>query len=231
MRKKTILVITDGIGYKPHAEHNAFDAAFKPTYKYMLQAVPHALISTYGLDVGLPEGQMGNSEVGHATLGSGRVSYQDLVKISKALDSGELGTNAVVQNFLSKSGDIHIVGLCSDGGVHSHISHLIGAAKIAEVANKKVWFHLITDGRDVSPTSSKAFVAEIEAICGENIKIASIGGRFYSMDRDNRWEDRVRLGYEAIVTAMPKTPLAPQAFIDASYANNITDEFIVPSAF
>lgn len=230
MRKKTILVITDGIGYKPHAEHNAFNAAFKPTYRYMLEHIPYALIATYGLAVGLPKGQMGNSEVGHSTLGSGRVSYQDLVKISKALDSGELASNGIVKNFLSSCGDVHIVGLCSDGGVHSHISHLIGAGKIAANTGKKVWFHLITDGRDVSPTSAKKFVAEIEEICNENIKIASISGRFYTMDRDNRWSDRVALGYAAIAEAEPKTNLMPQEFIDASYVNSVTDEFIIPTA-
>lgn len=231
MRRKTILVITDGIGYKPHAKNNAFEAAFKPTYKYMLQCVPYALISTYGLAVGLPDGQMGNSEVGHATLGSGRVSYQDLVKVSKALKDGELAKNEVVAQFVKTSNTIHIVGLCSDGGVHSHLTHLIGAAKIAEANGKKVWFHLITDGRDVSPTSAMSYIEEIQKACNENIKIATIGGRFYAMDRDNRWTDRVAVGYEAIALAKPKTDKSPKEFIESSYANKVTDEFIVPAAF
>jgi 2,3-bisphosphoglycerate-independent phosphoglycerate mutase len=231
VRKKTILVITDGIGYKPKANHNAFEAAFKPTYKYMLQCVPYSLIATHGLAVGLPDGQMGNSEVGHATLGSGRVSYQDLVKVTKELESGELAVNKTVNEFLSVSKDVHIVGLCSDGGVHSHINHLIGAAQIAAKAGKSVWFHLITDGRDVSPTSSNGYVAQIEAICSDKIKIATISGRFYSMDRDNRWSDRVMIGYNAIALGEPKSSLKPQDFIDDSYKNEITDEFIVPSSF
>jgi len=229
-RQKTILIITDGIGYKPQSACNAFDAAKKPTYDKLLKEAPKALISTYGLSVGLPEGQMGNSEVGHMTIGSGRVLYQDLVKISLALEDGSIETNEALSTVLQKSERVHLIGLLSDGGVHSHIDHTIGFAKLAADRGKQVFLHLITDGRDVSPTSAKGYIEQIEAICDEHIKIATIGGRFYTMDRDNRWE-RVEKGYRAIAEATPKTDLDPKAYVEASYAKGETDEFIEPVAF
>ncbi|WP_457599553.1 2,3-bisphosphoglycerate-independent phosphoglycerate mutase [Hydrogenimonas sp.] len=230
MAKRTILVITDGIGYKPGSRANAFEAARKPTYDRLFETVPHALIHTYGLHVGLPEGQMGNSEVGHMTIGSGRVLYQDLVKISLALKDGSLATNPVLQELLGKSERLHLVGLMSDGGVHSHIDHTIGLARIAAKAGKRVFLHLITDGRDVSPTSAPAYLARLEPILDDNIRIATLGGRFYTMDRDQRWE-RVEKGYRAIVEAIPKTDLSPAAYVEASYEEGVTDEFILPTAF
>ncbi|WP_457594797.1 2,3-bisphosphoglycerate-independent phosphoglycerate mutase [Hydrogenimonas sp.] len=230
MAKRTILVITDGIGYKPGSRANAFEAARKPTYDRLFETVPHALIHTYGLHVGLPEGQMGNSEVGHMTIGSGRVLYQDLVKISLALKDGSLATNPVLQELLGKSERLHLVGLMSDGGVHSHIDHTIGLARIAAKAGKRVFLHLITDGRDVSPTSAPAYLARLEPILDDNIRIATLGGRFYTMDRDQRWE-RVEKGYRAIVEATPKTDLSPAAYVEASYEEGVTDEFILPTAF
>ncbi|MDF1880741.1 2,3-bisphosphoglycerate-independent phosphoglycerate mutase [Sulfurimonas sp. MAG313] len=230
MSKKAILVITDGIGYCERTEHNAFYHAKKPTYDKLFKETPHSLIDTFGLSVGLPEGQMGNSEVGHLSIGSGRILYQDLVKISLALKEDTLKDNEVLKEALNASENIHIMGLLSDGGVHSHITHLMGVAKIAEAEGKKVYLHLITDGRDVSPTSAKNYISQIEEICNENISIASIAGRFYTMDRDNRWE-RVAPGYKAMVEASPKSELSVQEYIDASYAKEETDEFILPSAF
>ncbi len=229
-RQKTILIITDGIGYKPQSACNAFDAAKKPTYDTLLKEAPKALISTYGLSVGLPEGQMGNSEVGHMTIGSGRVLYQDLVKISLALEDGSIESNEALSTVLQKSDRVHLIGLLSDGGVHSHIEHTIGFAKLAASRGKQVFLHLITDGRDVSPTSAKGYIEQIESICNDSIKIATIGGRFYTMDRDNRWE-RVEKGYRAIAEATPKTDLDPKAYVEASYAKGETDEFIEPVAF
>ena len=228
--KKTLLIITDGIGCKPDSSCNAFKDASKPTYDTLFEEVPHALISTHGLSVGLPEGQMGNSEVGHMTIGSGRVLYQDLVKISLALKDGSLAENNILNETLAQSDRVHLIGLMSDGGVHSHIEHTIGLAQIAKAKGKKVFLHLITDGRDVSPTSAKEYLKQIEAITDENISIATLGGRFYTMDRDNRWE-RIEKGYRAIVQAEPKTDLTPEAYIDASYAKGETDEFIEPVAF
>ncbi len=230
MPKKSILIITDGIGYKPNSKANAFEEANTPTYDKLFKEYPHTLISTYGLSVGLPEGQMGNSEVGHMSIGSGRVLYQDLVKISLALKDGSLAKNKALNEVLNKSKVVHIIGLMSDGGVHSHIEHIIGLAKIAKEQGKMVWLHLITDGRDVSPTSAPKYLEQIEAICDENIKIATIGGRYYTMDRDNRW-DRVEKGYRAIVEAIPKTSLTPLEYIKQSYEKDITDEFIEPVAF
>ena len=228
--QKTVLIITDGIGYKPEGGCNAFEGAKKPTYDMLFKTAPYALISTHGLSVGLPEGQMGNSEVGHMTIGSGRVLYQDLVKISLALEDGSIEENRVLKEILGKSDRVHLIGLLSDGGVHSHIEHTIGFAELAKRRGKRVFLHLITDGRDVSPTSAKSYIEQIEAICDEDISIATIGGRFYTMDRDNRWE-RVERGYRAIVEATPKTTLTPEAYVDASYAKSETDEFIEPVAF
>ena len=227
---RTILIITDGIGYKPGSRANAFETAWKPTYEKLFESVPHTLISTYGLSVGLPEGQMGNSEVGHMTIGSGRVLYQDLVKISLALEDGSLAKNEALRQTVDKSGDIHIIGLMSDGGVHSHIEHILGLAKIVEGMGKRVWLHLITDGRDVSPTSAPGYLAEVEKVTDENIRIATIGGRFYTMDRDNRWE-RVEKGYRAIAQAQPSTSFTPNQYILKSYDEGVTDEFILPVAF
>lgn len=230
MSKKTVLVITDGIGYSPKQTFNAFHAANKPTYEQLFTDVPHALIDTFGLSVGLPEGQMGNSEVGHMSIGSGRVLYQDLVKISLALEDGSFERNEIFSSLLKTNNRLHLIALLSDGGVHSHIDHLIGVAEIAADEGKEVWLHLITDGRDVSPTSATHFLHTIKAHGRPNIKIGSLGGRFYAMDRDNRWE-RVQKGFEAIVYAYPKSDQSVADYIENSYARGENDEFIVPSAF
>ena len=227
---KTLLIITDGIGHKPHSACNAFADAQKPTYARLFAGVPHTLIATHGLSVGLPEGQMGNSEVGHMTLGSGRVLYQDLVKILLALEDGSLARNAALQETLGQSETVHLIGLMSDGGVHSHIHHTIGLAQIARDMGKRVWLHLITDGRDVSPTSAPEYLTRVEAICDDRIRIATIGGRYYAMDRDNRWE-RVERGYRAIAQAEPTTDMSPSEYIEKQYAAGITDEFLEPTAF
>ena len=229
MSKKTILIITDGIGHNSSCNFNAFCNAKKPTYDYLFSNVPYSLIHTYGEYVGLPEDQMGNSEVGHMTIGSGRVLYQDLVKIHLAIKNDTLKDNVIVKNTIEKSNNIHLIGLASDGGVHSHIDHIIALAKIAQNKNKKVWLHLITDGRDVAPDCAKIYIEKVINICNENIKIATIGGRYYGMDRDNRW-DRVELAYNAIANATPKTKDNILDFIDNSYKNEIFDEFLIPTA-
>ena len=230
MRQKTLLIITDGIGHSEKKDFNAFYAAKKPTYDYLFANVPYSLVKTYGLSVGLPEGQMGNSEVGHMTIGSGRILYQDLVKISLSLEDGSLAKNEKLCALFDSSNDIHIAGLASDGGVHSHLTHIIGLAKIAKNAGKKVWLHAITDGRDVSPTSSKEFIGKLLSICDNDIKLASISGRFYTMDRDNRWE-RVEKGYAAIAEGSATTNLLPIEYIDSQYEKGITDEFLEAVAF
>ena len=229
MSKKTVLIITDGIGHNSSCNFNAFCNAKKPTYDYLFSNVPYSLIHTYGEYVGLPDNQMGNSEVGHMTIGSGRVLYQDLVKIHLAIKNDTLKDNVIVKNTIEKSNNIHLIGLASDGGVHSHIDHIIALAKIAQNKNKKVWLHLITDGRDVAPDCAKIYIKQVIDICNDNIKIATIGGRYYGMDRDNRW-DRVELAYNAIANATPKTKDNILDFIDNSYKNEIFDEFLIPTA-
>ena len=230
MSKKTVLVITDGIGYCAKTEHNAFHNATKPNYDKLFEETPHSLIDTSGLSVGLPQGQMGNSEVGHMSIGSGRILYQDLVKISLALSEDTLEDNEALQNLFESSDRLHLIGLMSDGGVHSHIDHFMGVANIAAKNGKKVFLHLITDGRDVSPTSAQKYLKIVEGHLNENIQIATMAGRFYAMDRDSRWA-RLQRAYDAIVNATPKTDFEPAGYIGSSYALGETDEFIEPTAF
>ncbi|WP_263834086.1 2,3-bisphosphoglycerate-independent phosphoglycerate mutase [Sulfurospirillum oryzae] len=227
---KTLLIITDGIGHNASQTANAFAMAHKPTYDKLFKEVPYNLIATSGLSVGLPEGQMGNSEVGHMCIGSGRILYQNLVKISLAAKDGSLSTNPALTQLLHVKGAIHIIGLVSDGGVHSHIDHIIDLARIVEAQGKHVYLHVITDGRDVSPTSGITFLEQLLSICNENISIASISGRFFSMDRDNRWE-RVKEGYRVMVDAKPKSSLHVKEYLQSMYDQGITDEFVEPMAF
>ena len=227
---KAILIITDGIGYNSSCDDNAFCNAKKPTYDYLFEHVPYSLVKTSGLAVGLPDGQMGNSEVGHMSIGSGRVLYQNLVKITKAVDDGTLAKNPLLMELLQKSNTIHVVGLLSDGGVHSHINHIIALARIASSEGKKVCLHLITDGRDVSPTSAPKYIKQIEDMLDKNISISTISGRFYAMDRDTRW-DRVERGYNAIAKGLPKTEKTPQEYVESQHGSEINDEFIEPISF
>jgi 2,3-bisphosphoglycerate-independent phosphoglycerate mutase len=230
LTKKALLIITDGIGHNSSCEYNAFLNATKPTYDMLFKSTPYALVKTYGEFVGLPNGQMGNSEVGHMSIGAGRVLYQDLVKINIAIKENTLKDNTVFSEVLENSNNIHIIGLLSDGGVHSHISHIIALSQIAKESNKTVYLHLITDGRDVAPDSANSYLEQIENICCENIKIATLSGRYYSMDRDNNW-DRIQKGYEQIVNAKEHSDLSPSEYISSQYDNNIYDEFIEPMCF
>lgn len=227
MKQKCILVITDGIGYNKSKHYNAFAAAKKLNYERLFKEVPNTLIKTSGLAVGLPEGQMGNSEVGHMCIGSGRIIYQNLVRINKALTDGSLEKNANLQDFLNKVKKVHIIGLYSDGGVHSHLKHFKGVASLAVKAGKKVFAHAITDGRDVSPKSALDFIKDLQEFCVQNdVSLASISGRFYAMDRDKRYE-RVKAYYEALFGKA----LSVKDFthtIQKSYDEGITDEFIKP---
>ena len=225
--KKTVLIITDGIGHSQTQNLNAFKEAKTPTYDRLFKEVPNSLIQTSGLSVGLPEGQMGNSEVGHMAIGSGRVLYQNLVKISMAIEDGSMKNNKVLNNLLQVKGDIHIVGLLSDGGVHSHIDHIIGLEEIIKNSGKKVFVHAIMDGRDVSPTSGIEYVKQLEE---KNINIASMSGRFYTMDRDNRWE-RVKSGYDALFAKGVTCKEKPSDYIKSMYEKDITDEFCEPISF
>ena len=233
MTNKAILIITDGIGHNDSNTFNAFSSAKTPTYDKLFETVPYSLIHTSGVEVGLPDGQMGNSEVGHMTMGTGRVLYQDLVKINLAIEDKSINSNEVLTTTIKQSNSIHLIGLLSDGGVHSHIKHIIELALIAKENKKHVFIHIISDGRDVAPDSAITYVQQIIDICDEDIQIASIAGRYYTMDRDNRW-DRVQKGYDALAFAKRNKNSNKDNvldYINESYENKIFDEFIEPTVF
>lgn len=226
MKQKTILVITDGIGSNSSDKFNAFANAKKPNYDYFFKNVPNSLLKTSGLAVGLPDGQMGNSEVGHMTIGSGRILYQNLVKVDRAIEKNELKDNEALKNLLKICKNIHVIGLYSDGGVHSHLRHFDAIMQIAVDNGCKAYAHAITDGRDVSPTSGAEFIKHLDKKFG----VSSICGRFYAMDRDKRW-DRVQKAYEVIKNGANKISQTPLEYMQNSYANGVTDEFIEPASF
>ncbi|WP_163555821.1 2,3-bisphosphoglycerate-independent phosphoglycerate mutase [Helicobacter suis] len=228
--QKTLLIITDGVGHNPESEGNAFFHAKKPTYDWMFANIPHSLLKTHGLSVGLPEGQMGNSEVGHMCIGAGRVLYQDLVKISKAFAEDKMEENLALKSVTDHTKTVHVIGLMSDGGVHAHINHLMSMALLLERLDKKVYLHLISDGRDVLPQSALEYLNMILSICNENIRIATLSGRFFAMDRDKRY-DRIFKAYMSIVHAKNKTEFSPERYIKEAYYQGISDEFIEPVSF
>lgn len=228
MSKKCILVITDGIGANPDKNDasNAFERAKKPTYDRLFKEANFCYLKTSGLAVGLPEGQMGNSEVGHMTIGSGRILYQSLVKIDKAIESGELANNPALKELLAKCSRIHLIGLYSDGGVHSHLRHFDALIDIVKNSGKEPIIHAITDGRDVVPTTGAGFIEHLSS----KHEIASICGRFYAMDRDKRW-DRVEQAYRVIAENSNLSELAPSEYMKKSYEDEIFDEFIKSASF
>ncbi|MBC3757316.1 2,3-bisphosphoglycerate-independent phosphoglycerate mutase [Hyunsoonleella sp. SJ7] len=233
MNKKVILMILDGWGKSPDPKVSAIDNADTPFIDSLYTKYPSASLRTDGLHVGLPEGQMGNSEVGHMNLGAGRIVYQDLVKVNQAVENKTLGKEQVLIDAFAyakeEQKDVHFLGLLSDGGVHSHINHLLGlidAANEFGVANSYV--HGFTDGRDVDPKSGAGFVKQLQShIEGTGAKIGSISGRYYAMDRDKRWE-RIKLVYDALVKGEGESTEDIVASIEANYENDITDEFIKP---
>ncbi len=223
-----VLCILDGWGHSDKTEHNAIAQAHTPHFNTLIKNYPHTLLECSGEAVGLPEGQMGNSEVGHITIGSGRIIYQDLPKISKAIQSGELAKNRNLLSMidtLKKSGKIcHIIGLISDGGVHSHIDHIVALHKILSSHGITVKLHAVTDGRDVAPQSTMKY---IEILHSHKIEISTLMGRFYCMDRDKRW-DRTEKAYNAIANASSKKYSDIISAITDSYDLGINDEFIEP---
>ncbi|OEK06975.1 2,3-bisphosphoglycerate-independent phosphoglycerate mutase [Roseivirga misakiensis] len=236
MNKRVLLMILDGWGIAQDKSVSAIDKANTPVIDSLFKTYKHSTLEASGLAVGLPEGQMGNSEVGHMNIGAGRVVYQDLVKINKAVEENTLGQNETLKAALTfaKENDkkVHLMGLVSDGGVHSHLNHLKGLMSIChEMAIDNVFIHAFTDGRDTDPKGGKAYIQEIidhsEATTGT---IASITGRYYAMDRDNRWE-RVKLAYDAMVKGIGKLSTDLVASIEASYESGVTDEFIEPIVF
>jgi 2,3-bisphosphoglycerate-independent phosphoglycerate mutase len=235
MKKRFVaMIIMDGLGARQSTECNAVAIQGTPNLNRLKEQYPYTLLGASGLDVGLPHGQMGNSEVGHLNIGAGRVVYQDITKIDKAITDGDFFENpalkGAIQNAKDNDSKLHLIGLLSDGGVHSHINHLFALLDMAAKNNiKKVYVHALMDGRDVSPTSGAGFVAQTQQKLKElGIgKVASVCGRYYFMDRDNRW-DRVEKGFNSITAGKGKTVLDPIKAIKDSYAQGVTDEFIVP---
>ncbi len=234
MKKPLALIILDGFGYNPSDYGNAIRAAKTPNLDKLFATCPHTLIGASGMDVGLPDGQMGNSEVGHTNIGAGRVVYQELTRITKSISDGDFFQNealcGAVENCKKNGTALHLMGLLSDGGVHSHNKHLYGLLELAKRAGlEKVYVHCFMDGRDVPPTSGKEYIEELLAKTKEIGvgKIASIMGRYYAMDRDNRWE-RVEKAYAAMVYGEGETAECPVCAMEKSYAADVTDEFVVP---
>lgn len=229
--KKTVLMILDGWGHGDRTKSDAIHYANTPFIDSLYYSYPNTELQTDGLAVGLPEGQMGNSEVGHLNIGAGRIVYQDLAKINKACaektiqDMPEL--QASFKYAIDNNKPLHLMGLVSDGGIHSHSSHLFELCRLARKAEvKEVYVHAFTDGRDTDPKSGKGFLEALENNLN-GAKIASICGRYYAMDRDNRWE-RVKLAYDLIVKGKGQYFNTVSESIQASYDNDITDEFIKP---
>ncbi len=223
-----VLCILDGWGYSEKKEYNAIAKAYTPNYDFLLKNHPHTLLECFGESVGLPEGQMGNSEVGHITIGAGRIVYQDLPKISKSIESGEFakkqGIKDVIRSLQNNGGICHIIGLISDGGVHSHIDHIIALNQIMSSQKVPVKLHAVADGRDVAPQSVIKYLEKLHAA---KVDIASLMGRFYCMDRDKRW-DRTQKAYDAIVNGEAPKYSDIISAVTESYNNDVDDEFIKP---
>jgi len=231
--KKILLMILDGWGIATNKEVSAIDKANTPFVDSLYSKYSHCKLEASALAVGLPEGQMGNSEVGHMNIGAGRIVYQDLVKINLAIEDGSIAENQILKEAIRYSIDqqkpIHLMGLVSDGGVHSHINHLKGLCSILEKASVPAFrIHAFTDGRDTDPNSGLKFMSEIkDHIAGSQGNIASITGRYFAMDRDKRWE-RVKLAYDAMVNGKGEQSTDLLKSIENSYQQNITDEFLKP---
>ena len=230
-----VLIVLDGWGLREDLDQNAIALARTPNFQELLEQYPHASLVTAGEAVGLPKGQMGNSEVGHMNMGAGRIVYQDLSRIDNSISDGEFFTNpplvAALNASRNKRKALHIVGLVSDGGVHSHLRHLKALLRMADDQGlPKVFLHALMDGRDTAPTSGLDFIADIEQImnaCGIG-QVATVCGRYYAMDRDRRWE-RTQRAYDAITLGKGAAASSAVDLIAASYKSGITDEFIEPS--
>ena len=232
--KPVVLCILDGWGDREDGDDNAILQAETPTWDRIKTSYPYALLQASALDVGLPTGQMGNSEVGHMNLGAGRVVMQDLPRIDAAVDDGTIADNPelklLIQALMESKGACHLLGLVSPGGVHSHQDHLVALAKILDGEGIPVRLHAFLDGRDTPPSSAKEYVAEVEEQTAtlKNFSIATVTGRYYAMDRDKNW-DRVEGAYRALADGEGKTAVTALGAIDTSYANGVTDEFVLPT--
>lgn len=235
MKSPNCIIIMDGYGYNPEIKGNAILAADSANVKRLKQEYPSTLIGASGMDVGLPDGQMGNSEVGHLNIGAGRVVYQDLTKITKAIQDGDFFTNPALLKAVNNAADngknLHLFGLLSTGGVHSHITHLFALIKLAKERKvKNTFVHCFMDGRDTEPTSGLSFIKELE----EEIrklsygKIATVCGRYYAMDRDNNW-DRTEKAYDMLTSGVGVFAENAESAVENSYGKGVTDEFILPT--
>lgn len=232
--KPVVLAIMDGWGYRDDGTHNAISNAHTPVYDRMWQTAPRCFVATSSDDVGLPTGQMGNSEVGHMNIGAGRVVLQDLPRINKAILDDTLKEQDTLKDLIANTqasgGTVHLLGLLSPGGVHSHMDHMIGLAKVCADAGLPVRIHAFMDGRDTAPTSAKGFTTQFETALADlpDVRIATMGGRYFGMDRDNRW-DRVAKAYGPMVDGDGPRFETAQDVIEAAYAADTTDEFIEPA--
>ncbi len=229
--KLTMLMILDGFGENSNDKANAVKMASTPNLDKFMKMYPMTNIYTSGLDVGLPEGQMGNSEVGHTNIGAGRIVYQELTRITKSIESGDFFSipefNEAIENCNKNKSDLHIMGLLSDGGVHSHIRHLYALLELAKRKGiENVYVHCFLDGRDTPPASAETYITKLEEKMKEKEigKIATIMGRFYAMDRDKRWE-RVEKAYRALVEGEGQKALTATSAIESSYQKEVFDEF------
>jgi 2,3-bisphosphoglycerate-independent phosphoglycerate mutase len=232
--RPALLCILDGWGFRPdHAEDNAIAAARTPNYTKLLKDWPHALLETSGNAVGLPKGQMGNSEVGHMNIGAGRIVAQDLPRIDVAIEDGSIARRPALMELIAKAietkGGVHVMGLLSPGGVHSHQDHIAALVRLLSQAGVPVFVHAFLDGRDTPPKSAKGFLekflADVDGLAG--VRLATLSGRYYAMDRDKRW-DRVEKCYDAIIDADARRFDDVFAALEASYAQDVSDEFVVP---
>jgi 2,3-bisphosphoglycerate-independent phosphoglycerate mutase len=223
--KPVVLTILDGWGHRDSREDNAIAAANTPCWDALMRDYPHGLLNASENDVGLPEGQMGNSEVGHMNIGSGRVIMQDLPRIDRAIADGSLAKHPALAK---KMRVVHLLGLLSDGGVHSHQSHLAALAKILAGQGAQIFMHVFLDGRDTSPQSALNYIKWFEnETRGLNIRIATVSGRYYAMDRDKRW-DRVQKAYDTLTKASGTRFASANEAVEKSYAQNVSDEFVLP---
>ncbi len=230
MKKPVVLIIMDGFGIDAPTSTNAVSLAKRPNIDRLWAHYPHSFINASGNAVGLPETQMGNSEVGHMNLGAGRIVYQSLTRINKSIEDGEFNHNeavlAAIENAKKNNSKIHIFGLASEGGVHSHVNHIKAIAEVCKQNGfDKVYYHAFLDGRDVPPTSALSFLDKIAV--QENISVATVAGRYYAMDRDKNW-NRIQKSYDAMTIHAAEVYPTYKAGVEASYASGVTDEFMVP---
>jgi len=227
--KPVVLCILDGWGLRTASEGNAPLLAKTPTFDHIMQTCPNATLITHGPDVGLPRGQMGNSEVGHTNIGAGRVVAMDLGQIDLAIEEGSFANNARLRAFIGQmletGGTAHLMGVVSDGGVHGHLNHMIAAAHALHDAKVPVVIHALTDGRDVAPRSALGYFETLEAALPDGVKVMTVTGRYYAMDRDNRW-DRVAKAYAAIAHGKGHFETSAQDAVESAYARDENDEFI-----